>query len=422
MKAHTLLLTAGTMMFVAPAALAETSGTDEVRSIVAEMMADAQTRSSLLQSGGNAGYDGGFFISDASGDYTLKIKGVAQFRYTAHFNDDNGAGSDDYEGGFSTPRTKLNFSGNAHSQKLVYNIQGEFSGPANAGSFTLEDAYVGYNFDNGWGLYWGQVRLPVLWEDVISETGGLAADVSVTNGVFNPGRSKALWAFYSNESYRNWIAFSDGAFSANTDFEDDGNLIDADYAFTYRGEFLLAGDWGQFFTMSSAPGSEFGAKLGLGFHYQDGPDRPGDVEVEVVPYTADLMLQGDGWNFYTAFIGRSIEIDGGAGGDFDDYGFIAQGGIFIPETDWEFFARYDVVFPDEDYAGDDDFSTVTFGLNWYWQGQAAKFTIDAQIFLDDTVGSSPVDAFATGTGSGIGLISTTEDSAVAIRAQFQLLF
>ncbi|GAB4551670.1 MAG: hypothetical protein Tsb0013_13800 [Phycisphaerales bacterium] len=410
-----LMTVAGAAVALTPmTALANTSA-DEVRAIVAEMLADAETRSSLLQSGGSAGYDGGFVITD-NANFSLKVNGIIQQRYTAFIQDDSPA-NDDYEGGFSIPRAKLIFSGHATDPNLVYRIQGEFGQTNNGGTFTLEEAYVGYNWDNGWGLYGGQVRLPVLWEDVVSEGGSLAADASVTNEVFSPQFSQAAWLHYSNEDFRGWLAFSDGANSGNTDFTNDPS----DYAFTCRVEFNLAGDWSQFNTMSSAPGSDFAAKLGLGAHYQWGPNTPAGGEVEALPYTADLMLQGDGWNAYAAFIGRYVEIDGVAG-DFNDYGLVLQGGVFIPETDWELFARYDAVFTDDNYANDGDFNTLTIGTNWYISGQNARFTFDVQYYFDATADSDPVNAVAAGSGPDVSLIPTVDDGAVALRAQFQLMF
>ena len=425
-----LMIVAGTAIALAPASALASTSADEVRAIVAEMMADAETRSSLLQSGGSAGYDGGFVITD-NADFSLKINGLIQQRYTAFIQDDDNT-VDDYEAGFSIPRAKLIFTGHATDPNLTYRIQGEFSnqdGNAN-GTFNLEEAYVGYTWDNGWALYGGQVRLPVLWEDVVSEGGSLAADISVFASVFQPGFSQGAWLQYGGEDVRGWLAFTDGAFSGNTDFfVPGGGIGDADYSFTSRVEFKLAGnDWSQFNTMSSAPGSDFGAKLGVAGHYQDGPDNdvPGNTEVEFFTYSVDLMLKGDGWNAFAAFAGRHIDaqtVGLPAAGEVDDFGFVVQGGVFIPETDWELFARYDAIFADEDYANDSDFNTLTLGTNWYISGQNARFTFDVQYFFDATADSDPVNnALAGGLAQNVSLIPTVDDGAVALRAQFQLMF
>ncbi len=79
-----LAVTAGGTTAIA----ASSTESDDVRALVAEMIADAESRSSLLQSGGTAGHDGNFFLSSADGNFTLKMSGQLQTRYTLNFNDD----------------------------------------------------------------------------------------------------------------------------------------------------------------------------------------------------------------------------------------------------------------------------------------------------------------------------------------------
>ena len=61
----------------------------EIRGIVTDVLADADTRASLQGSGANAGYDGGFFISSSDGNFSLKLNILQQIRYT--FNDRSNA-------------------------------------------------------------------------------------------------------------------------------------------------------------------------------------------------------------------------------------------------------------------------------------------------------------------------------------------
>ena len=52
---------------------------DEIRGLVQDVLADADTRASLLQSGMTAGYDKGFVVGSADGNFLLKINGYTQF-------------------------------------------------------------------------------------------------------------------------------------------------------------------------------------------------------------------------------------------------------------------------------------------------------------------------------------------------------
>ena len=78
--------------------------TEEIRGIVQDVLADADTRASLLQAGMTAGYDNGFIIGSPDGNFLLKINGDLQFRWiynnsegglTSLYNDD----ADDYISG-----------------------------------------------------------------------------------------------------------------------------------------------------------------------------------------------------------------------------------------------------------------------------------------------------------------------------------
>src|SRR5439155_5453186 len=71
------------------AALAQQSNADETRAIVAEMLADAQTRTSLLAAGG-AGHDGQFYLASPDGSFRLNVGGQIQFRYILDFRDAGG--------------------------------------------------------------------------------------------------------------------------------------------------------------------------------------------------------------------------------------------------------------------------------------------------------------------------------------------
>ncbi len=389
---------------------------DRVRAIVSEMLADAESRSSLLQNSSNAGHDGHFFLSDGDA-FRLQVEGQIQFRYMATFSDqdDDVDGSQDFESGFTNTRTELAFSGHVYDPSLLYKISANFD--EDGGEFTLEDAWAGKAFENGLIVIAGQYREPILWEDVINDHHALAVDQSIVNAVFRQDRSQGAWVHYQAEAWRVWAGFSDGIRSENTDFTSDP----ADWGLTSRFEWKADGAWNQFDSFSSAPGSEFGLKVGAGIHWQDGPHDSGSPELELGAWTADVMLQGDGWNAFAMGVGLYTQPAGGPTNT--DWGFLVQGGFFLPETDWELFGRYDVVLPDSDRDADDAFNTITVGANYYLHGQAAKFTVDAQYLVDDTEGNALLsDPGLSDRLTRIGVLPTSDDGQVVLRFQFQLLF
>ncbi len=381
------------------------------------VMLDAQERA--VDSTGIGGHDGKFFVASNDKAFRLNMGGQIQFRYNATFRDDqptNGAGgdNDDVTVGFNTRRTKIEWAGHIH-EKWNFKIVGAFS--RSSGSFILEDAILSYKFDNDVTITWGQFKLPILREESISSKVQLAADRSIANEVFNQDRSQIVQLGWQGERVRLLGAFSDGINAVNSAFN---SAAEADLALTARAEFRLGeAGWKKHDDFTSFRGDERGALLGAALHWQSAGDtNPSTASgTDTLLYTIDAGYEGGGWNLYAAFIGRSRDASGAS--DFDDFGAVAQGGVFISEHT-ELFARWDAVFPDSDHAADAEFHTLAFGFNHYFipESHALKFTADVQWFLDDQASSSSL----VSANEGVGLLADTNDDQLTLRLQMQLLF
>lgn len=395
------------------AALAQSTGLDESRAYQAEMLADAQGRTSLLQ-GGTSGYDGQFFMASADGNYRLNVGGQIQFQYVWNNRDDDGADDEENTIGFRNRRVRLNFGGNLFNPDFTYYIQGGFSDVGEEGSFALLDAFGKYEFENGWMLRFGQFKLPLMREELVSSKYQLTVDRSIFNSVFGQGRSQGLEIGTETDAFRFAASFSDGLGTANTDFT---SGFEADYALTARAEWKFAGQWEQFDDFTSWTNSDYAGMIGGAIHWQDGGETAGTSETEVFQYTIDASVEGNGWNLFGAFAGRHADMDTAGGDDEADvFGFLVQGGIFVaPQT--ELFARYDIVIPDDDTDGD-NFSTITAGVNYYFieRSHAAKFTADFSYFIDEQ------DNAFVAPNSAAGLLPSDDDGQWAIRLQMQVLF
>lgn len=369
---------------------------------------------------GSSGHDGKFFVASSDEAFRLNVGGQIQLRYNANFRDNTTGPDDDATIGFNTRRTKLEFSGHVYD-KWSYKVVGAFS--RSNGNFVLEDAILTYKLENGVKITWGQFKLPFLREESISSKYQLATDRSVANEVFNQDRSQALQISWQGEQVRVFGAVSDGLNTANTNFL---SPAEADFALTARGElrFGQAG-WKAFDDFTSFRGGKSGGLIGATIHWQSAGDTANTTtiggtpmpDVTILAYTIDASYEGGGWNLYAAFIGRNTDTAGAS--DNDDFGAVAQGGVFISDQT-ELFARWDAVFPDNARASGQDFHTLTFGANHYFipESHALKLTVDLQWFLDDQTGSSSI----VGTNEGIALIGGAGDDEVALRFQMQLLF
>ncbi len=382
---------------------------DEIRAIVTEMIADAESRSSFLQSDATVGHNGHFYLSSPDGSFRLKLAGQVQFRYLLNFRDSSAA--DDFNPGFQNRRTKLAFSGHLF-EDIQYKVNGAHSRAT--GTFRLEDAYVRMPIGEQWKMRFGQFKEGFLREELVSSKKQLLVDRSVTNELYNQGRSQGIEFEYKDDQWRFTASFSDGFRSANTDF---GSVLEADWSLTGRAELLLSGNWKQFKDFTSGRGSDEALMIGAAAHYEVA-DRVlvGSDEAKTLAYTADISWENDGWNAFASFAGRNIQDAlGVSGADLDTFGLVFQGGVYVSD-DWEVFARYDEFFNDS--AIGDDFATVTFGANNYIHGHAAKFSVDVQWHLDDFAGTFG----AVGPSTGLGTLGGAGENEVVIRAQFQLLF
>jgi hypothetical protein len=435
MKIKVLSLLAGAALSVsgATSVMAQQS-TDEVKAVVSEMLADAETRSSLL-SGGDAGHDGRFFI--AGDGFRLNIGGLIQFRYM--FNIRNGSNlndpNDDFTHGFYNARTKVDFSGELNKD-WFFRVRLEDDNTTDGSSAGVDYAYAGYKFANGMKCTFGQFKTALLREELVSDAKQLAVERSFVNFVFNQGYSQGVELSNEMEGWRWFLDFSDGMRSANTAWNSEGATSltpnssflvagQGEYAFTGRAEFMFSGAWKQFEDFTSPKGSDGAAMFGIAGTFQQSTDnnQPNNLEQTVFEYTADLSLKGDSWNLYGAFIGRHMtnRVQGNDA-DTDDFGIVIQGGYRFTENT-ELFARWDALMPDSSWAQpgtslESMYNFITVGVNQYYAGHAAKATLDVYwcpIATADLVN-------VTGQDVQAGILGSEDDNEVAIRLQFQVVF
>jgi phosphate-selective porin OprO and OprP len=421
-----MILMAVTVLAGQSVGLAEQEGvrasSDEVRAIVAEMLADAETRTSLLAEGAVAGHDGRFFVASADGNFRLNIGGQMQFRYHLNFRDDEG-GDEEFESGFQTARTKLYFAGHVVTPNLTYRVQTNFD--RGSGDAILEDAYVGYQWSNGWSIKAGQAFPQFMREWFMGDAKMQLLDRSVTAFMFGQQREQFVELRFENDDFRASVNVSDGFRSQNTDFTSDP----ADFATTARFDYKFGGKWGQFDSeYTSKRGSDFAGVIGAAAHYEIGQNDDAGDEQQLIAWTADTLLKGDGWNVLVTGVGYHVRDEAGvSGADFDDFGVMAQGAVFITD-DVDVFARYDLIIPDSERAADGEFNVITAGCNWYWSGQAAKFTLQAAWYLDPTTDTTAGNFGGAGGrtpdtgGRLVGLLPSSEDDQIVFSMQFQLLF
>lgn len=391
----------------------------EMKAHIADLIADADSRTSLMDGGLGvltAGHDGNvFYVGSADGNFLMNINGLLQFRWIGNFRGnetgrDAAAGrtiggdvstNDNTEMGFEFRRVELVFSGHIFDPDLGYVLVLAEDG---TGGITAQDVVISYKLTDNWSLAVGRYFAPLLREELMGGGGSQAIALSYMNNELSVGRGEGISLRYEQDSFKVHAFLSDGgakSFAAGSDLE-----------LTVRGDVKLAGDWGSWGSFTAGRDQEMTAYVGGAFHYAKGETgdlSPANNLESLFSWTIDGSVQYKGWNFYGALAGESSESDTG---DIDNYGFVAQGGYMVTDN-WEPFLRYEYMSFDNalGYVSD-SVSLITFGTN-YHVNERLKLAFDVVFALDPI----PTDSVNAGI-----LADGVEDGQIVVRAQTQLKF
>ena len=423
----------------------------EIKSLIHDVLADAETRASLLDEGLSAGHDGKhFFLASPDGTFLMEIAGQIQVRYIANFRDNTIDGDDaerrrdDFTQGFEIRRAKLNFSGHIASPKIGYEIQIGASRTTN--NVEADKIKISYKLTDTMKLWAGEDKAPFLREELTSSKRQLTVERSYFNEEFTVDKVQGIGVQIAmGDNVKIHAVIHDGIHSGNPPKDEvaltqlleaeEGDRDDrfdgrahrdaSDVAFTTRIELMLAGNWKQMKDFTSFSDEELAVFLGFAFHYEVGETGSADPNNDIWSWTVDGSIEANGLSFFAAIAGQHSEFGEGSAimRDFDKIGVLLQTGYNMPvgEGSFEPFVRYEWIDFDTllDAAGvaegrDDQLHIVTFGANYYFKKHNAKFTVDVVLPLDNV-------AF---THSGLNILrdAVGEDGQVVVRSQFQLLY
>jgi len=426
----------------------------QIRGVVLDVLADAETRASYASDGALAGYDPGkgFFLQSADGNYYLRVSGQIQARYVLNRAEDPGTfganGPAEYKYGFQMRRVKITFSGNVVDPSWTYKLQGAFNRGANnktsgnTSTFLVEDAWINKDLGDGFSVKVGQFKAPWMQEDLVGSSRQLAVERSLLAGYFEQNYNRGAQIQWQSEQLRlrGWTGNG-----IPTPFAGDSHNVTSSnwntdptvYSFVARGEAKF-GDaaWKDFEDFNSFRGGKTGVMLGISGLYQRYATSEvfGDANATLVSgVTADVTVNFGGASLFSYVIwesGQDAETFPGNQplGTRNPWGFLVQGGYFITD-DVELFTRYEYGSLDASgslmgipYA-DNDLSAITAGFNWFFAKNALKFTLDYGISLN-TLGRPAYGFEGYGSNSGAGYREDVPGGEYqwSLRAQMQLLF
>jgi hypothetical protein len=416
---------------------------EEIKGLVQDVLADADTRSSLLSQGMTAGYDNGAVISSADGNWLLRTNIFLQTRFmltNANKTEPGFDGAPDQNTiwGFEVTRAKFILTGNVVNPDWFYKIQfdigsnqfslidpntGDFVGRGGTGGLGvvgLQEGYIGYDYGNGWRVMLGAMKAPFMREELVDPWNQLAAERSLYNYVFTAGYTAGIAVDWTGDQFRFCGMYHNGVQNliyVNGDptggvYGGSGPaaLPDTDVAFSVRGEWLAMGTWDQFNDMTSAQGEEQGLLVGVAIDYQQ-PQVPATADSLLVAITGDVSWEMGGANLFASVNWGKGDNSGGIA-DVSPWGIMVQGGYYFTE-DWEGFVRYEYANIDQtiDYG---DINIMTLGVNKYFMGNHAKWVTDFGFAFDSVPISSPITGWRADPTGG--------KSQFVMRTQLSILF
>jgi hypothetical protein len=400
----------------------------EIKGLVKDVLADAETRTSLQQTAATSGYDNGFFIGSADGNFKLKINALEQIRWTYNnqnadqdsFGGSNDPGTNNVEWGFENRRTQLTFSGNVVDPSFTYMARFNYGSTADpytpnpqqeelyvgtnyttSPGMVLQDAWFAKDFGGGLSVKVGQFKTPFMGESLRDDGNQLTAERSTIDYIFSAGYQQGIMATYSADMFRVMGSYANGPRGQNQNW----TTGTTSFNFAVRGEVKLMGNWNEFSSESATKSDETGLMVGAAIMYynnrgeNNNPYDPAVVNVAYAPagatsgnlyWTVDTTFKWSGLSVYAAFVGQNFEAAGIQGpaiygaGTSNQYGMVVQAGYRLTDA-IEAFGRWEWYDINETsgagVAGDKDVNNIlTFGVNVYAMSNV-KWTTQVGISL-----------------------------------------
>ena len=427
----------------------------EIKSLVKDVLADSETRTSLQGSGATSGYNNGFFISSADGNFKLNLSLLAQARFTWNYqpgenispDSTNGTGDGVSTWAFENRRTQMAFSGNVVDPSWTYMARLNYGSDVDPytpfpAEVVLQDAWVNKDFGNGVGLKVGQFKSPFMAESLRNDGAQLTAERSVVDYIFSGGYTQGIMLNYTQDMFRAMGSYNNGPRAQNGTWSTGSNNS---ISLSGRAEFKAMGSWAQFDNETSLKSDESGLVIGAASQYynnrginvegQYNPsvasiiygDTTGLTTTGAVDWTADATFKSGGMNLSAAFVGSNASYANNGistNESFSSYGMVVQGGYRFTDS-LEAFGRWEWMNIENGAAtpgglpssATDVNNILTFGVNVY-AGTNMKWTTQFGISLSD-IGSTTAELGGAGWNSDA---NTSNNDQMNVISQLQIMF
>ncbi len=432
---------------------------DEIREIVKDVLADSESRSNLQGAEVTAGWNKGFMIASADGNFKMVVSGQIQSRFSYNYQPasnrtaGNQSPSDEY--GFEMRRVKLGFEGNVLDPSWTYRVRFSFNQNApirqspgknqdTSNSAVLEEVVLRKNFGNGWTVRAGQWKSKFNYEESVSSSVQQFVERTLVGQYFKTGFIQGIELLYETANWRANVNYNDGGGDSNVGVVGTASASDntAQWATAGRAELKLAGEWKQFSQMMSFRGSDDGMQIGAAYNWQRGggnnqlnPGFVGNSDGMNISYNTDFNARLNGASFFASFLGNSFYSRPDGAAPVNSYGVVVQGGYFI-NNDVELAARWEWMNVSGGTTNVDSsptpgsasainaqhFSIYTIGATYYISKNAIKLAGDIGYVAGAVLFSNGLYNQAI-AGADYRSDQTSDSSGqMVVRVQLQLLF
>ena len=349
-------------------------------------------------------------IKSPDSNYSFNLGGRMQFRYTYKDNDENfpkTSGSDKQD--IALRRARLYMGGNIYSKYVHYYVELD----ADKFTFGMRDFYVYWTpIGDDLNFKLGYFKVPFNRQRMVTSGKLLFQDRSIANDAFTQDRDYGLDIYGKVLGEDNKVEYHAAVFQGAG--QDPTKLAGGDnldnkllYVLSLRYNPFGAYDYYTDETdvkYSKKLKATIGASVAYGAKDKDVKLLNTDTIAGVV----DMGVKYRGLSWNTEYFERTEDQNGG-GKNKKANGFYTQAGYFVIPKKLEVAARYSMVDPDKDVAGDIQ-KEYTCGLNYYFRDHRSKIQADFGDFV--TSSNNPA----------IKDVSGVDMKEKRIRLQYQIMF
>jgi hypothetical protein len=330
----------------------------------------------------SGGQPGKLQFRSEDGKWSMTLKGRLQSRGETIDSDDDAQDGTN----FSVARGRLGFEGTAGAENVTYKFefdaatQNNFSSTSSTKNFILRDAYINWAFGPLSAARFGQFKVPLGREELISGFSQSHIDRSITSVEFTPQFEPGamLHGAPAEGSWEYYVALQNGQGpSQNNTAGDDQNGLRKTVRLVWNPLGAVKLDGPAFQTVDDGS-----TKLALGVAYSRNDDSTGKTAVTPGADTGTLGLEGQlfsgPWSVLADVFERESDIPGG-GDNVHDTGHTFQLGWFAVPNRWELVARTAAI----NFDDADDRNEHVLGVNYYVDKHNGKWQLDFSKLQND---------------------------------------